>query len=117
MIVNDWCWNALAQHADIVLPYTTPLERNDINLSPRDPYLVMRDQAVAPAGQARDDYDIFRGIAQHLGIKEAYTEGRDAGEWIRWLYDVSRRSAAHAGVELPPFDELLAKGWHKLPVP
>jgi len=117
VIVNDWCWNALAQHADIVLPCTTPLERNDINLSPRDPYLVMMDQAVAPAGQARDDYDIFRGIAQHLGIGEAYTEGRDAGEWIRWLYDASRRSAAQTGVELPPFDELRAKGWHKLPVP
>ena len=117
VIVNDWCWNALAQHADIVLPCTTPLERNDINLSPRDPYLVMMDQAVAPAGQARDDYDIFRGIAQHLRIEEAYTEGRDAGEWIRWLYDASRRSAAQTGVELPPFDELRAKGWHKLPVP
>ena len=117
VIVNDWCWNALAQHADIVLPCTTPLERNDINLSPRDPYLVMMDQAVAPAGQARDDYDIFRGIAQHLGIEEAYTEGRDAGEWIRWLYDASRRSAAQTGVELPPFDELRAKGWHKLAVP
>ena len=117
VIVNDWCWNALAQHADIVLPCTTPLERNDINLSPRDPYLVMMDQAVAPAGQARDDYDIFRGIAQHLGIEKAYTEGRDAGEWIRWLYDASRRSAAQTGVELPPFDELRAKGWHKLPVP
>ena len=117
VIVNDWCWNALAQHADIVLPCTTPLERNDINLSPRDPYLVMMDQAVAPAGQARDDYDIFRGIAQHLDIEEAYTEGRDAGEWIRWLYDASRRSAAQTGVELPPFDELRAKGWHKLPVP
>ncbi len=117
VIVNDWCWNALAQHADIVLPCTTPLERNDINLSPRDPYLVMMDQAVAPAGQARDDYDIFRGIAQHLRIEEAYTEGRDAGEWIRWLYDASRRSAAQTGVELPPFDELRAKGWHKIPVP
>lgn len=117
VIVNDWCWNALAQHADIVLPCTTPLERNDINLSPRDPYLVMMDQAVAPAGQARDDYDIFGGIAQHLGIEETYTEGRDAGEWIRWLYDASRRSAAQAGVELPPFDELRDKGWHKLPVP
>ena len=117
VIVNDWCWNALAQHADIVLPCTTPLERNDINLSPRDPYLVMMDQAVAPAGQARDDYDIFRGIAQHLGIEETYTEGRDAGEWIRWLYDASRQSAAQAKVELPPFDQLRAKGWHKLPVP
>ena len=104
VIVNDWCWNALAQHADIVLPCTTPLERDDINLSPRDPYLVMMDRSVPPAGQARDDYDIFRGIAQHLGIEEKYTEGRDAGEWIRWLYDTSCQSAARSQVGLPPFD-------------
>ena len=117
VIINDWCRNALAQHADIVLPCTTPLERDDINLSPRDPYLVMMDKTVPPAGQARDDYDIFRGIAQHLGIQEKYTEGRDAREWIRWLYDASRQSAALAEVDLPPFDELRAKGWHKLTVP
>ena len=117
VIVNDWCWNALAKHADIVLPCTTPLERDDINLSPRDPYLVMMDQAVMPAGQARNDYDIFCGFARHLGIEKKYTEGRDAGEWIRWLYDSSRQSAAQSEVDLPPFDELRATGWHKLPVP
>ena len=27
IIVNDWCWNANARHADIVLPCTTALER------------------------------------------------------------------------------------------
>ena len=117
VIVNDWCWNSLAQHADIVLPCTTPLERNDITLSPRDPYLVMMDKVVEPAGQARDDYTIFRGIAHHLGIEEKYTEGRSAEEWVIWLYDASRQSAARANVELPPFNELCAKGWHKLDVP
>ena len=117
VIVNDWCWNSLAQHADIVLPCTTPLERNDITLSPRDPYLVMMDKAVEPAGQARDDYDIFRGIARHLGIEKKYTEGRDAGDWIRWLYDASRQSAARAKVDLPPFDDLRTAGWYKLPAP
>ena len=117
IVVNDWCWNALAQHADIVLPCTTPLERNDITLSPRDPFLIMMDKALEPAGQARDDYAIFIGIAQHLGIEEKYTEGRSAEEWIRWLYEASRQSSAEANVDLPPFNELRAKGWHKLPEP
>lgn len=117
IVVNDWCWNALAQHADIVLPCTTPLERNDITLSPRDPFLIMMDKALEPAGQARDDYAIFFGIAQHLGIEEKYTEGRSAEEWIRWLYEASRQSSAEANVDLPPFNELRAKGWHKLPEP
>ena len=33
IIANEWCWNSLAQHADIVLPCTTTLERSDIALT------------------------------------------------------------------------------------
>lgn len=117
VIVNDWCWNSLAQHADIVLPCTTPLERNDITLSPRDPYVLMMEKVVDPAGQARDDYDIFRGIARHLGIESAYSQDRDTDSWIRWLYEKSRQSATRADIELPPFDTLRQTGWHKMPVP
>ena len=50
IIVNEWCWNALAKHADIVLPCTTPLERTDVAMTPKDPYLVAMDQAIAPVG-------------------------------------------------------------------
>ena len=38
VIVNEW-WNAVARHADIVLPCTTTLERSDIGMTPRDPYV------------------------------------------------------------------------------
>ena len=93
------------------------MERDDIKLSPRDPYLVMMDKTVPPAGQAQDDYDIFRAIIQHLGIQEKYTKGRDSRQCIRWLYDASCQSAVLAEVDLLPFDELRAKGWHKLAVP
>ena len=117
IIVNEWCWNSLAKHADIVLPCTTPLERNDITLSPRDPYLVMMEKAVEPAGEARDDYDIFRGIARHLNVADGYTEGRSAEDWIHWLYEQSRVLAAQAEIELPSFDELKEQGWYKLPEP
>ncbi|GAA6192144.1 molybdopterin guanine dinucleotide-containing S/N-oxide reductase [Phaeobacter sp. NW0010-22] len=117
VIVNDWCWNSAAQHADIVLPCTTPLERADITLSPRDPYLVVMDKVVEPSGQARDDYDIFRGIARHLGIDRKYSEERDADQWITWLYEQSRKSATRAQIDLPPLDELRKTGWFKMPVP
>ena len=117
VIVNEWCWNTLARHADIVLPCTTPLERNDITLSPRDPYIIAMQQVVDPAGQARDDYDIFRGIARHMGLDDAFSEGRDAEGWIKWIYDKSRQSAPRAGVALPPLEALRARGWHKMPPP
>lgn len=117
VIVNDWCWNSLARHADIVLPCTTTLERADIAMTPKDPWLVAMDKAAEPVGQARDDYDIFAGIAAELGGAEAYTEGRSAGDWQRWLWDISRQQAARAGVALPDWDGFQAAGHIRIPPP
>lgn len=117
IIANEWCWNALARHADIVLPCTTPLERSDIALTPKDPYQVVMDQAVLPVGQARDDHGIFRGVAAEMGVEDMFTEGKSAGEWQRWLWDVSRQQAAEQGVELPHWDRLQRDGWIRVPAP
>ena len=76
IIVHDWCWNSSAKHADIVLPCTTSLERNDISISPRDPFIVDMQKAIEPVGLSRNDYDIFCGIAKHLGIEE---------DFFKWL--------------------------------
>ena len=40
IISNEWCWNTLAKRSDIVLPCTTPLERTDIMMTPRDLSLI-----------------------------------------------------------------------------
>ncbi len=117
IIVNEWCWNALAKHADIVLPCTTPLERSDIALTPKDPYQVVMDQAIAPVGQAWDDHDILRGIAAELGVEEVFTEGRSPEEWQRWIWDISRQQAAEQGVELPDWENFQRDGWTKIPAP
>ena len=80
VIVHDWCWNSLAKHADIVLPCTTTLERSDIAISPRDPYMVKMDQVQNAVGESRNDYDIFAGITRQMGVESAFTEGRDEAE-------------------------------------
>jgi len=117
IIVNEWCWNALAKHADIVLPCTTPLERSDIALTPKDPYQVVMDQAIEPVGQARDDHEILRGIAAKMGVEKAFTEGRSPEEWQRWIWDISRQQAAEQGVELPDWEHFQRDGWIKIPAP
>lgn len=117
IIAHEWCWNALAKHADIVLPATTTLERTDIAMSPMDNYFVSMQQAIDPVGTSRDDFDIFRGIARELGVESAYTEDRDAEAWQRWLYDVSKQAAAETGVELPSYDAFRDAGWFKLDAP
>jgi len=117
VIVNDWCWNASAKHADIVLPATTSLERSDLAIAPRDPYIVAMQQVTPPVGDARNDFDIFAGIARQMGLERDFTEGRDAGAWLEWIYQQSRQSAANGGVDLPALEELREKGWHKVDPP
>ncbi len=115
VIVNEWCWNSLARHADIVLPCTTSLERSDIALTPKDPFQVVMDQAIDPVGEAKSDHDILLGIAAEMGCEAAFTEGRSPEEWQRWIYDISRQSAAREGVTLPEWDSFQRDGVFRVP--
>ncbi len=117
IIVHEPWWTATARHADIVLPATTTLERNDIGASSGDPFIMAMEQAVPPVGDARNDYDIFSALAEKLGYTEAFTEGRDESEWLRHLYDVARQQAARSRVEMPDFDTFWADGHIEIPEP
>jgi biotin/methionine sulfoxide reductase len=105
VVANEIFWNALAKHADVVLPVTTPFERDDLACTPRDDHLVAMHRLVDPAGEARDDHAILAGIAERLGVGEAFTEGRSAWEWLRWLYTVARQRAAERDIDMPEFAE------------
>ncbi len=115
IIVHEPWWNAQARYADIVLPATTPLERNDIGRQAADPVLFAMAQAIAPVGEARNDYDIFSDLADRLGFKDGFTEGRLEEDWLRHLYDTFRRGFIHEGIELPPFDAFRRAGHITLP--
>lgn len=117
VIAHEWCWNALSRHADIVLPCTTHLERNDIAVTPRDGFAVWSDRAVPPVGEARSDYDILTGVADRLGLRAAFTEGRSSEDWIEHLYHRSRQACAEAGIDIPTLPELKSRGWYELEKP
>ena len=117
VILHDWCWNATAKRADIVLPCTTMLERTDIGMTPRDPYVIAMTKSMEPCGEARDDYDILAGIARAMGCEEQFCEGRSGEEWVRHLWDQSRRRAASSGVDLPPYEDLVAAEYHRNDTP
>lgn len=117
VIAHDWCWNPLARHADIVLPCTTALERNDLSFSPRDPYIIAMRQAVPPFAESRNDFDIFAAIAARLGVADEFTGGRDEAAWLRWIFDETRTRCARIGVELPDYETLQRIGWHRIDDP
>ncbi len=117
VIVNESWWTATAKRADIVFPATTTLERNDIGASSRDRFVFAMQQAIAPVGEARDDYAIFRALAARLGHEQAFTEGRDQAQWLRHVYDRIAGVCAAKGYPQPGFDAWWAQGYSELPEP
>ena len=117
VIVHDWCWNSMAKHADIVLPCTTSLERNDIAISPRDPYVVNMQKAQEPVGCSRNDYDIFAGIARQMGLEERFTEERDEADWLAWIYQKTADNGKDVGLAFPTYETFREKGWFKPEAP
>jgi biotin/methionine sulfoxide reductase len=115
IIFHDCAWTASARHADIVLPATVTLEREDIGGSAGDPLLVAMHRAVAPYAQARDDYDIFTELAHRLEVADIFTEGRSAREWLRHLYEPTRQALQSRGADAPDFDRFWQAGELVLP--
>lgn len=115
VIVHDPFWTGTARHADIVLPSTVSLERDDIGAAGNDPWLIAMHRAVEPAGCSRNDYDIFSDLSEALGVGAAFTEGRTAAEWLPHLYESWRASLPVGTGPLPPFDEFWATGYLRLP--
>jgi len=98
-VVHEIGWTATARHADIVLPCTMTLERNDIGATQVDPLMVAMKQAAEPYGEARDDYAIFSALAERAGHGEAFTEGRTPEQWLRHLYRTTQEALAAQGLD------------------
>lgn len=114
-VVHEIAWTATARHADIVLPITMTLERIDIGANSHDPLLVPMHQLAEPYGEARDDYAIFSDLAERLGDREAFTEGRDVRQWLEHLYEPTRAGLLERGLPAPSFDEFWSSDGFDLP--
>ena len=117
IISNEWCWNTLAKRSDIVLPCTIPLERGDIMMTPRDPYVVSMSKLIEPYGKAKNDFEIFAGIARKMGVEEKFTEGRNQEEWQKWIYTQTYERAAAADIKMPSYEKFRENKWFKIQDP
>jgi len=110
IIFHEQYWTAAARRADIVLPATIALERDDIGCATREGLYVAMRQATAPQGEARNDHAILAGIAAHLGLRERFTEGLSESEWLERMYRENARRVAEYGVTLPSFEQFWERG-------
>ncbi len=120
IVVNEPYWTATAKFADIVLPATTSYERNDLEMGGdySQLYVFPMHQCVPPQHESRNDLDIFIGLAEKLGVRDAFTEGKDEMMWLKGMYDDMKAQARNAHVALPPFDMFWASNnYIRFPVP
>ena len=113
IIVHEPWWTATARHADIVLPATTSLERNDLGGSPRDRFVIAMHKAIEPVGNARADFDIFLDLARRLGCEQSFAEGRHEALWLRHIWGTFCERA-HSNL-VPDFETFWQKGWLEIP--
>jgi len=116
VVVHDPFWTATARHADIVLPVTMTIERDDYGAGQNDRMFFPMRALTRPHGEARDDYTIFADLAERLGVGKDFTEGRTAMDWLRYLYEQWLGELAEQGRAVPGFDEFWASDGLELPV-
>ncbi|MGI5939247.1 MAG: molybdopterin-dependent oxidoreductase [Thermoleophilia bacterium] len=66
-------------YADLILPVNTTLEVEDIVTNTRQgPHfqsIMIQEQAIAPIGESKSDYEVVLEVAKKLGLGEQFTEG------------------------------------------
>jgi anaerobic dimethyl sulfoxide reductase subunit A len=77
-----------ATYADIVLPVTHYLEREDV-IIPEDNYLYYSARIFDPLFEARNDFDIYQELSFRMGFGDSFTGSLSREEWINRIIDGS----------------------------
>ncbi len=124
-VVNQDCWyQSETRFADIILPACTQLERDDVgewgaaggytvhaSSGCNNRVLIRQKKCIEPLWESKSDYEIFTLLAEKLGRKEEYTEGKSELDWARAFFDIS---------DVPKYmswEEFEEKGYFMFPIP
>ncbi len=110
ILVTEHFMTPSAKFADILLPSDNFMEREDIVASWNwAEYLLFQNKAIDTVFECRDGYDWISELADRLGLKEQFTEGRTKEGWLRYIVDVTRKNHP----EFPTYEEFKKKGNYK----
>ncbi|MFH1490797.1 MAG: molybdopterin-dependent oxidoreductase, partial [Pseudomonadota bacterium] len=124
-VVNQDCWyNSETNFADIILPACTSLERDDVgewgagggytghaSNGCNHRVIVRQKKCIEPLWESKSDYQIFVLLAERLGLKEEFTEGKSEIDWAKAFFDIS---------DLPEYiswEDFDKKGYFIVPLP
>lgn len=101
-----------AKYADVILPDLMPAEQpsfvygeNSGNMA----YFIMGQPATNPKGECKSLYESLALLAEKMGCREEFTEGRDEKEWLEYAYNEARKSDE----DLPSFEEMWERGIYR----
>jgi anaerobic dimethyl sulfoxide reductase subunit A len=89
--IQDNFLTASARFADIVLPVCTQFETWGLHDGWKyGDEIILLPKLVEPPGECKSDYEICAGLADRLGVGQAFREGRDERDWVEWCLDRQR---------------------------
>ncbi|STP12993.1 biotin sulfoxide reductase [Helicobacter mustelae] len=116
IIIHKPWWTPDAKMADIVLPSTTSLERDDITFGgfhSKNVIYAMR-KVIEPLYESKNDFDIFAMLANKIGgetMERKYTENKSSIDWIQEFYKKSD------GPSFKDFDQFWKEGFVEFEIP
>ncbi|MEM7769943.1 MAG: molybdopterin oxidoreductase family protein [Cyanobacteria bacterium P01_A01_bin.37] len=110
-VVHEQFLTDTARYADYVLPATTEVEHLDLIPSWGHTYLTLNVPAIAPVGEAMSNAELFRQLAQQMGLTESYVQDSDE-DIVRTALDSN-----HPLLNGITFEHLQHEGWAPLNFP
>jgi anaerobic selenocysteine-containing dehydrogenase len=100
-----------ARYADVILPGTMQIEHADLLIAYGHLYIAWNEPAVTPPGECLPSTDIFRRLAQAMGLEQPALYESDE-EIARQVLD-----SAHPSLKDITLEALKSRGWMRLNYP
>ncbi|MCF8304677.1 MAG: molybdopterin-dependent oxidoreductase [Bacteroidales bacterium] len=93
IVIHDQFMTPTAKYADVVLPVCTQMEMWGLEDGWKyGDEVILMPQVLEKPYETKSDYQICTEVAERLGVKEEYTQGRNEKEWIEWALGVYRET-------------------------
>ncbi len=116
IVVHEQFMTPTAKFADIVLPVCTQFEVWGLEDGWKyGDEVILMPKIVDPPYETKSDYQICSEIAERLGVKDEYTEGRNEKDWIEWALEEYRKTRFPDVPNLKEFEKS-NKGVYSVPV-